>query len=127
MIKDVKVDGEIITLDSEVLYSGMEYPQGEERLVRKAIGLPVTKQLIFYKNKLYTESVTDILTYRIVRMFDISDRWYTIEVNTADGNTARIHSSFLIEMQKPSFVADMKEQAEKTSYEYMFTLDRKGV
>ena len=127
MIKDVKVDGEIITLDSEVLYSGMENPQGEERLVRKAIGLPVTKQLIFYKDNLYAESVTDILTYRIVKMFDISDRWFTIEVNTADGNTARIHSSFLIEMQKPSFVADMKEQAEKTSYEYMFTLDRKGV
>ena len=62
MVKDIKVDGKIITLDSEVLYSGMENPQGEERLVRKAIGLPVTKQLIFYKNKLYTESAIDVLT-----------------------------------------------------------------
>lgn len=110
MTQDIQIGGDIVTLDSEKLYSGMDNPQGEEKLVRKALGLPIKKQLIFYKNKLDAESVTNIITYQLVKMFNITERWYTIEISTADGNTARIHSSFLIEMQKPSFVADMMAQ-----------------
>lgn len=111
MTQDIQIGGDIVTLDSEKLYSGMDNPQGEEKLVRKVLGLPVKKQLVFYKNKLDAESVINIVTYQLVKMYNITERWYTIEINTADGNKARIHSSFLGEMQKPSFVADMIAQA----------------
>lgn len=110
MTQDIQIGGDIITLDSEKLYSGKENPQGEEKLVRKALGLPVKKQLIFYKNKLDAESVTDIITYQLVKMHNITERWYTVEITSVDGNKARIHSTFLGEMQKPSFVADMIAQ-----------------
>ena len=42
-----------------------------------------------------------------MEMYNEWNRWYTIKVILADGTTAMIHSSYLAEMQSPSFVADM--------------------
>lgn len=37
MTQDIQIGGDIVTLDSEKLYSGMDNPQGEEKLVQHFI------------------------------------------------------------------------------------------
>ena len=46
MIQTVKIGSEVIVLDSEKKYTGKDNPSEEEKMVRKAVGLPVKKQLI---------------------------------------------------------------------------------
>ncbi len=110
MTQEVKLGTDVIILNSEIKYSGSEKLDDNEKLVRKAVGLPVTKQLIFYKDKRTVDSVINVVSYQLVEMFDALDRWYTVEVTLSDGEKVRIHSSYLIEMQKPSFIADMAAQ-----------------
>ncbi len=107
MIQEVKQGKDNIVLDSNKKYSGMENPSEEEKLVRKIIGLPIKKQLIYYRDKTNPDSVINVIEYQLVEMYDISERWYTIEITLIDGNKTKIHSGYLIEMQKPSFIADM--------------------
>ena len=110
MTQEVQTDKDTVTLDSEKLYSGAEKPDGEEKLVRKALKLPLTKKIVFYKDKRKADSVVDVITFQLKEMYDISERWYTIEVTLADGTKTLIHSGYLIEMQKASFVDDMAAQ-----------------
>ena len=109
----VTVDNEQIMLSSDALYDGGEKPSSEERLIRKAVGLPVTKQLVYYKDTLNPNSVVNVQSYKLIEMYQITERWFVVEVNIENEDTKRIHSTFLAEMQKPSFVADMKAQQEK--------------
>lgn len=111
MIQEVQVGKDTVSLDSEKTYTGMKNPQDAEKLVRKAIGLPVKKQLIYYKDKSDAESTVDVLDYQLVEMFDIKERWYTVEIRLADDSKVRIHSSYFAEMQRPSFIADMAAQS----------------
>lgn len=110
----VTVGDEQVALSSDALYDGGEKPSSEEKLIRKAVGLPVTKQLVYYKDTLNQNSVINIESYKLIKMFQITERWFVIEVNIENGETKRIHSAFLAEMQKPSFVSDMKAQQEKS-------------
>ncbi len=113
MTQEIPIGSVIVVLDSESNYSGYANPTEEEKLVRKAIGLPIKKQLIYYKNKHQPESIVNIKSYRLIEMYNITERWYTIEITTEEGKSVRIHSGYLIEMQKPSFIEDMEEQIEK--------------
>lgn len=97
-----------IAVDTEDIYSGTTELSLLEKQVRKAIGLPVTKQLIYYTDK-NSDSVVPILNYRVREFFP---EWSIIEVTLTNGEIYVIHSSYLAEMQKPSFVADMARQAE---------------
>ncbi len=110
MTWQIQVGKEIVVLDSERIYTGNANPTQEEKLVRKAVGLPITKQLIYYKNKIDPSSVVCVHAYSIIAAYQITERWFVIEIYTEEGKTIRIHSVFLAEMQKPSFVADMIEQ-----------------
>ena len=49
-IQKVKDENEMTALGGEKLYSGAENPPEEERPVRKALGLPLKKQLVYYRN-----------------------------------------------------------------------------
>lgn len=111
MTQEVRLEKDTVVLDSEKTYSGMENPDAEEKLVRKAIGLPVKKQLVYYKDKADENSIVNVTSFRIEEMYEVSDRWYTIEIATAEGDVRRIHSAYLAEMQKPSFVSDMAAQS----------------
>ena len=107
MKQELKIGNDIVILDSDVCYSGMSNPDEKEKLVRKAIGLPVKKQLVFFTD-IHDASTNIIIDkYQLVEMYDITDRWYTVEVFLENGSSYKIHSDFLIEMQKPSFVADI--------------------
>ncbi|MCC8150197.1 MAG: hypothetical protein LIO96_01710, partial [Lachnospiraceae bacterium] len=57
-----------------------------------------------------SKSVVNIKQYQLVEMYNITERWYTVEITTEANQTVRIHSGYLIEMQKPNFIADMKAQ-----------------
>ena len=120
MTQEVTIEGNIVVLDSSVIYSGEEKPDDSEKLVRKAVGLPVTKQLVFYKNKHDTDSAVKVKGYRLVEMYDISDRWYTVEVILDDNTAVLIHSGFFKEMQKPNFVSELLEQEKETGLHYAF-------
>lgn len=110
MIQEVRVGSDNIILDSEKIYSGCENPNDDEKLIRKAVGLPVKKQLIYYTDKRDSKSVVNIRKYQLVEMYNITERWYTVEITTEADQTVKIHSGYLIEMQKSSFIADMKAQ-----------------
>lgn len=110
MTQSVLVGKDTIILNSDTVYTGMENPQNDEKLVRKAVGLPVKKQLIYYKNTHDSESSVNVISYKLAEMYNITDRWYTMEITLDDGSKVRIHSSYLAEMQKPSFIADMAAQ-----------------
>lgn len=110
MTQEVLLGKETVILDSEQYYRGTEKLNPEEKLVRKAIGLPIKKQLLYYPNKTSADSVMKVEGYKLVEMYDISERWYTIELYLMDGSKVRIHSMYFIEMQKPSFIADMAAQ-----------------
>ena len=103
------VSGKTTILDSEEYYSGSKPDNDNEKLIRKAIGLPVTKQLVFYRNRRDASSVINVERYRINTIYEITDRWFEIDIVTADGETVRIHSRYLVEMQSPSFIEDMRK------------------
>lgn len=108
--QEVKLGSETVILDSEKEYTGMEKPSDEEKQIRRAVSLPVTKQLIYYKDKRDAESAVNVQTYRLAEMYNLTERWYIIEVTLEDGTKEKIHSDYLAEMQKPSFIADMAAQ-----------------
>ena len=106
MQKSFIVSGNEIAIDSETTYSGEAELSSMERLVRKAVGLPVTKQIVFFTDE-KTNSAVPVLNYQVKEFFN---EWCIIEVTLANGETRSIHSSYLAEMQKPSFVTDMARQ-----------------
>ena len=63
MTQSVLVGKDTIILNSDTVYTGMENPQNDEKLVRKAVGLPVKKQLIYYKNTHDSESSVSLITF----------------------------------------------------------------
>ena len=109
MIRKIKAGTEIIELDTNSLYSGIDNPNDNEKAVRKAISLPVTKQLVYYNDKTDFNSIVNVVTYQLIEMYD---NWYTIEITTEDGAKHKLHSGYLCEMQKPSFIVDMAKQME---------------
>ena len=110
MKQEVKLKDNTVILDTESVYSGSDILSEDEKLVRKAVGFPVTKQLIYYKDKKDSETAVNVKKFQLIEMFDITERWYTVEITLDDDTTVRIHSGYLIEMQKPSFIADMAAQ-----------------
>ena len=112
-VKRQKLDmgDSVLILETNKDYSGAKELSEEEKQVRRALGLPVTKQLVYYRDKRDAKSIININSYRIIEMYEITDRWYTMEIKTAEDRTYIINSMYLTEMQKPSFIADMASQA----------------
>jgi len=110
MTWEIQIGKEFVVLDSDKIYSGKANPIQEEKLIRKAVGLPVTKQLVYYKDKHDPSSVVFVHDYRIIDTYQITERWFVIEIYTEEAIKVRLHSVFFAEMQKPSFVADMIAQ-----------------
>ena len=112
MTQEVLVGEDKILLDSAIRYSGTAIDKKDNagKLIRKAIGLPVAKPLVYYKDKRDASSVVAIKSYQLVEMFDVTEKWYTVEASLEDDSIIRIMSWHLIEMQKPSFITDMAVQ-----------------
>ena len=74
---------------------------------RKRLGLPVTKQLVYYKDKRDVQSKVNVVSFFEVERFPT---WSLIRLQLADESETDIHSSYFVEMQSPSFIRDMEEQ-----------------
>ena len=110
MTQEVKIGDDIVILDTEKVYSGEGNQQQEGKLVRKALALPVSKPLIFYRDIHNADSAISVKDFVVLEMYDITIKWYTLELTLISGDKVRIHSSFFADMQKPSFIADMAAQ-----------------
>ena len=95
-----------VLLDTEKTYLGRAPENDAEKDIRRALNLPITKQLVYYPNKRKNDSVR-IETYRISEMY--SD-WWTITIHLENGDDVNIHNLYLKEMQSPTFVSDMQKQ-----------------
>lgn len=115
MTTEILIDNDSVILDTETIYNGSsDNIPDNEKLVRKALGLPITKQLVYYPNKRDPASVVDVVNYRIASIVNGNfNDWYVIEITTKDSERTLIHNSYLVEMQKPSFVSDMNAQSKK--------------
>ena len=111
MIQEVKTDKGTVILDTDSIYIGSDMISDEEKGVRKALGLPITKQLIYYTNKADAWSAVMVEHYQIIEIYNITDRWYTLEVTTKDGISIKMHSDYFAEMQKPNFIAEMSKKS----------------
>ncbi len=99
-----------IKVGDEISGSILKDAPRAEKNYRKATGLPVTKQLVYYANARNVNSIKKVDKVRVVEIYDKTDFWMTFEIVLEDGTTVRIHSDFLSEMQKPSFVRDYIQQ-----------------
>ena len=61
------------------------------------------------------DSKENVVEYQLIEMYNITDRWYTIEITLTSGQKVRIHSGYLAEMQKPSFISDIAAQEARQS------------
>ena len=107
-----KSKDEFVDIDFSKEYTGSNDVPDDEKPVRRFLKLPVTKQLVFYKYRDGSE-VTSVKCFRVAECFDITDIWFTLEVFTESGVIYCVHSSYFSEMQKPSFVDDMKNMITK--------------
>lgn len=110
MIKEIETGSgknkRTILFDTELLYSGKEPVDDVEKDARRALNLPITKQLVYYPN-INVNKTVEITEYSVTEIYD---EWYTIKIKLSDGSEKMIHSAYLKEMQSPSFIADMKKQ-----------------
>jgi hypothetical protein len=106
----IQTENTKIEISPENWYTGEKLKRKDnERDIRKVFGLPITKELIYYKDTRDKNSVTRIVKYRIDELFDETELWATFEIITESGCTVKIHSWFLRHMQKPSFIKDMEK------------------
>lgn len=110
MEMELQVKKDKIIVESDKYYTGAAEPANDEKLVRKALGLPVKKELVYYRDKNDASSKVTVEKFKIIEMYEITTPWFTLEIEPADGDCVRIHSFYFAEMQKPSFIEDMKKQ-----------------
>ena len=108
----IEING--VVLDSETWHTGLELEKSKsenesEKTFRKFIGLPITKQLIYFPDAKSENSKVEVLEYRLLEYYTASDPWAKIEILTEEGKKVKIHSDYFVHMQKPSFIKDMKE------------------
>lgn len=80
----------------------------EEKLLRKKLGLPVTKPLRYMIRSQGTYVEVPVIDFWIVDQYQPSGS-YSLMVMLEGGEEKRIFAPFFSEMQKPSFEADMKK------------------
>ena len=78
-----------------------------EKTIRKQLGLPVTKQLVYYdldKNKY------NIISYAVCESHESYD---TLEIRLENNKKVKIHEAYLREMQRPDFEKYIEEMRGK--------------
>ncbi len=92
-------------------YSGVKMVTAEADIaIRRYLGLPITKQLHYYKDKRNENSKTPVTEFQLIEKYDgfLGD-WYTVEITLTEGETRRLHSDYFKEMQAANFVKKMKK------------------
>lgn len=80
--------------------------------LRKLIGLPKTKPLVYYPDKHDASSKTEVVDFWVEKVFDEDENnvWYGITVLLPDGTEKHLHSAYFAMMQKKSFIDDILEE-----------------
>lgn len=112
MVLVINVDDNILKLDSEKTFFLTDEPNEEEKLFRKALGLPIKKEVRYYKDRSKSDSVIKVVSIRIIEMYEVTDKWFTLEICLSDNSKVKIQSAYLEEMQKSDFMSK-KVQDEK--------------
>ena len=89
----------------DFLAGGYSYDAGNENRERRC-HFPLTKQLVYYPDASDAWSAVMVEHYRIIEMYEITDRWYTLAITTKDGVTVKIHSDYFAEMQRTNFATE---------------------
>ncbi len=78
----------------------------DEKKLRKELGLPTRKQLVFYKSR-YSKSPQLVKNFRIQ-----SDHgcYRTVEVVLDNGEVVNVHEAYLRQMQSSSFTEDRRAE-----------------
>ncbi len=103
MKQPIQIGSQLFELDFEKDYYLSDDPNEEEKLFRKALSLPIKKQIIYYKNKNTPSSAIKVVSIHVLEVFEVTDKWYLCELSLCDESPIRIHSAFLAEMQKQDF------------------------
>lgn len=112
MTQEIKIKDKTLLLDTETSYTGYVPETEDERDIRRALGLPVKKILIYYSNTHDLDSKIRISSYRITEIYNITSLWFTIEIILENGGIEKIHSDFLKDMQKPDFISEINKQTD---------------
>ena len=75
-----------------------------EKEIRKVLGLPLTKPLVYYPDKTKNETVS-VVSFTIIKEY--VSMW-SLKLNLENGDTVRILSRYFAEMQSPTFIRDMQ-------------------
>lgn len=94
-----------------VLMGAKQKPRGwtPEKRARKMIGLPLTKQLVYYPDRHKDKKVNVICALEVER-HDETALWYTLDILLDTKEIVRINSLYFAEMQEANFVKAMSEQ-----------------
>ncbi|MBP5414396.1 MAG: hypothetical protein ILN61_04025 [Lachnospiraceae bacterium] len=89
------------------------------RELRKQLGLPLTKELVYYPPRYEdkTHSPIAVDDVKVVREFP---SYYTLEITLKDCTKKIVHSKYFASMQSPHFLDDMKKDAEAVNAETWF-------
>ena len=91
-----------VVIETGVLYSGKPNPPLEEKVIRKALDLPLMKQLVFYTTSGERLNITD---FEIEDYYDEFDLWFEIRIYMpGQDRDVLIHSNYLAQMQNPHFI-----------------------
>ena len=79
----------------------------EELDVRRFMGLPTTKDLVYYPSSREDKKIP-VDKFVVDQVFTITDPWFNLVLYMAE-NTVKIHHKYFVEMQSPTFISDMNK------------------
>lgn len=107
--KTAEIDETTDTVVQEQLpFLSAEWSEETSNAVKRLLGLPVTKQLVYFRKINGSWEQYPVESWEIVQEYSDS---CTLEIYVEEFGKINIHHAFLSEMQRPSFERDMEEQA----------------
>lgn len=92
----------------------MKLNDDDTKELRKKIGLPVTKELIYWHQvALHSWKKMNVINYEVIATYEPSGS-KSLLVTLEDGKQVRILGDYLADMQKTSFLNDIGEEIENT-------------
>lgn len=85
--------------------------ENDTKELRKELGLPITKQLVYWKKQNLEWVSFNVLDYEVVEVYEPSHS-SSLMITIDNGEKIRILGDFFADMQKPSFVSDMEKNIE---------------
>lgn len=114
-LKDYESKKKGLPIDlGNTIYGGE--PDDDQYLLRKLLGLPVKKPIVYKTRKNGNDwDTVSVKGYSITETFGITEIWSTVRLIFDDEPDILIHSGYLADMQTPGFEKKMKEMMEQSN------------